>query len=62
MINHGLTEDDKITRDRDRWRNLVLVKETHCRVDKPLDDDEIMRVKGCFLRSPNATFLVNFNE
>jgi hypothetical protein len=22
MTNHGLTEDD--TRDRDRWRNLVL--------------------------------------
>jgi hypothetical protein len=22
MINHGLTEED--TRDRDRWRNLVL--------------------------------------
>jgi hypothetical protein len=24
MTNHGLTEED--TRDRDRWRNLVLVE------------------------------------
>jgi hypothetical protein len=33
MTNHGLTEED--TRDRDRWRSLVLVKENHCRVDEP---------------------------
>jgi hypothetical protein len=33
MTNHGLTEEN--TRDRDRWRNLVWVKENHCRVDKP---------------------------
>jgi hypothetical protein len=33
MTNHGLTEED--TRDRDRWRNLVLGEGNHCRVDKP---------------------------
>jgi hypothetical protein len=38
MTNHGLAEED--TRNRDRWWNLVMVKENHCRVDKPLDDDD----------------------
>jgi hypothetical protein len=33
MTNHRLREED--TRDRDRWRNIVWVKENHCTVDKP---------------------------
>jgi hypothetical protein len=30
---HRLREED--TGDRDKWRNIVWVKENHCRVDKP---------------------------
>jgi hypothetical protein len=36
MTNHGLTDEDT----RDRGQNLVLVKENHCRVDRPLEDDD----------------------
>jgi hypothetical protein len=40
VAKYGLTEED--TRDRDRWRNLVLGegKPNHCRVDRHLDDDD----------------------
>jgi hypothetical protein len=33
MTNHGLTEE--VTRDRDRWRNLVLGEGKPLQVDKP---------------------------
>jgi hypothetical protein len=38
MTNHGLTEED--TRDRDRWRNLVLGKGKPLYSGQTLDDDD----------------------
>jgi hypothetical protein len=38
MTNHGLTEED--TRDRDRWRNLVLGEGKPLWSGQTLDDDQ----------------------
>jgi hypothetical protein len=38
MTNHELTEED--TRDRDRWRNLVLGEGKPLYSGQTLDDDE----------------------
>jgi hypothetical protein len=39
MTNHGLREED--TRDRDRWRNLVLGEGKPLWSGQTLDDDEL---------------------
>jgi hypothetical protein len=38
MKNYGLTEED--TRDRDRWRNIVLVEGKPLYSGRTLDDDD----------------------
>jgi hypothetical protein len=48
MTNHGLTEED--TRDRDRWRNLVLGDGKPLQSGQTLDDDDVLN-KAVFQNS-----------
>jgi hypothetical protein len=58
MTGHGLTEED--TRDRDRWRNLVLGEGKPLQSGQTLDDDDDDGIGQCNNRQ-NVNY-ININS